>query len=130
MLRKKQDFRDIPFFVSKNAFTSDLNTIVNLSAIRQSIKNIILTNLGERTFQYNFGCNVYDSLFELMEEDQKIAMQITILSKLQLYEPRIQVNEIYIESYPEENKINIVVNFGIPDTGLFDTINLSIVRTR
>lgn len=130
MLRKKQDFRDIPFFVSKNAFTSDLNTIVNLSAIRQSIKNIILTNLGERTFQYNFGCNVYDSLFELMEEDQKIAMQITILSKLQLYEPRIQVNEIYIESYPEENKINIVVNFGIPDTGLLDTINLSIVRTR
>ncbi len=130
MLRKKQDFRDIPFFVSKNAFTSDLNTIVNLSAIRQSIKNIILTNLGERTFQYNFGCNVYDSLFELMEEDQKIAMQITILSKLQLYEPRIQVNEIYIESYPEENKINIVVNFGIPDIGLLDTINLSIVRTR
>ena len=130
MLKKKQDFRDIPFFISKNAFTNDLNTIVNLSAIRQSIKNIILTNLGERTFQYNFGCNIYDTLFELMEEDDKIAMQINILSKLQLYEPRIQVNEIYITSLPEENTINITVNFGIPSTGLSDTITLSVVRTR
>ena len=75
MLKKKQDFRDIPFFISKNAFTNDLNTIVNLSAIRQSIKNIILTNLGERTFQYNFGCNIYDTLFELMEVDDKIAIK-------------------------------------------------------
>lgn len=130
MLKKKQDFRDIPFFISKNIFTNDLNTIVNLSAIRQSIKNIILTNLGERTFQYNFGCNIYETLFELLEEDQKIAMQINILSKLQLYEPRIQVNEIYIDSIPKENRINITVNFGIPSTGLFDTITLSVVRTR
>ena len=44
MLKKKQDFKDIPFFISKNPFTNDLNTVNNLPAIRQALKNIILTN--------------------------------------------------------------------------------------
>jgi hypothetical protein len=130
MLKKKQDFKDIPFFISKNPFTNDLNTVNNLPAIRQALKNIILTNNGERSFDYEFGGNLYDTLFENIEDDAKIEIQLKLLEQIQVYEPRVKVDEIYVIPYPSENRIDITVQFSIPTVGIFDTINLSVLRTR
>lgn len=130
MLKKKQNYTDIPFFISKNAFTGDFNIISNLPSIRQSIKNIVLTNNGERSFDYEFGCNIYDKLFDNISDDDIIELRIRIASKLQNYEPRISLNDIYINNYPQENRIDIIIDYNIPTLGIFDVVSLAITRTR
>ena len=47
-------YKDIDFKFSKNTFTGDLNVVQDSTAIKQSIKNIILTLKGERSFKYEF----------------------------------------------------------------------------
>ena len=41
-----------------------LGRVINEEAVKQSLKNLILTNSGERLFQPTIGSDVYKSLFE------------------------------------------------------------------
>lgn len=131
MLIKNLQYTDIPFFISKNAFTGDLNLIRDLGAIRQSIKNIIMTNTGERSFDNKFGCDIYNYLFENFTIDMIVRAQSTIAGNIQRYEGfRVGINDIKIVNVPAENKINIIVDYNIPDAGISDIISVSILRTR
>jgi phage baseplate assembly protein W len=131
MLIKNLNYTDIPFFISKNGFTNDLNLIKNLSAIRQSIKNIIMTNTGERSFDHKFGCDIYNYLFENFTIDMVVRAQSTIAGNIQRYEGfRVGINDIKIINVPAENKIDIIVDYNIPDAGISDIISVSILRTR
>lgn len=131
MLIKNLQYTDIPFFISKNGFTNDLNVIRDLGAIRQSIKNIIMTNNGERSFDNAFGCSIYNYLFENFTIDMIVKAQSTIAGNIQRYESgRVGINDIKISNVPAENKINIIVDYNIPDAGISDIISVSILRTR
>ena len=131
MLVKNLNYSDIPFFISKNYFTGDLNLVKNLGAIRQSIKNIIMTNNGERGFDYKFGCSIYNYLFDNFTIDMIVRAQSTIAGNIQKYEGnRVGINDIKILNIPSENKIDIIVDYNIPDIGISDIISVSILRTR
>ena len=131
MLKKNISYTDLPFFISKNSFTGDLNVTRDLNAIRQSIKNIIMTNGGERAFDYKFGCSIYDYLFENFTIDMIVVLQSKIAGNIQRYEgSRVGINDIKIIDVPKENKIDIVVDYNIPDAGISDIISVSILRTR
>ena len=131
MLQKQISYVDIPFFISKNSFTNDFNVTRDLNAIRQSLKNIILTNTGERSFDYRFGCSIYDFLFDNFTMDLVIKAQSTIAGNIQRYEGnRVGINDVRVLNVPKENKINIVVDFNIPDVGISDILTVSILRTR
>jgi len=131
MLKRNISYADIPFFISKNPFTGDLNLTRDMNAIRQSIKNIIMTNVGERGFDYKFGCNIYDYLFENFSIDMVVRVQAIIAGNIQRYEGnRVGINDIKIIDNSPANEINIVVDYNIPDAGISDIINVSIARTR
>lgn len=131
MLKKNISYADIPFFISRNSFTNDLNLTRDLNAIRQSIKNIIMTNAGERAFDYRFGCSIYDYLFENFTIDMIVRAQSTIAGNIQRYEgSRVGINDIKIINNAKANEINIVVDYNIPDAGISDIVSVSILRTR
>lgn len=130
MLQTRQTYTDIPFFISRNAFTNDLNKIKDLSAIRQSLKNIILTNAGERFFDNRFGCNITSSLFENYTMEMVVGLQSRIAVNIGTYENRVSINDIRVVNDSENYSINVVVDFSIPDFGIKDTITIPITRDR
>jgi len=130
MLQRKEPYVDIPFFLSMNPFTNDFNVVKELSAIRQSVKNVIMTNKGERYFNDYFGSNIYDSLFENFDYTMVITLQSRIANNLELYEPRIVVNDVRVLNDEENNSLNIVVDIGVKYTNLLDTIQISLSRNR
>jgi len=130
MLQRKEPYADIPFFLSMNPFTNDFNLVKELSAIRQSVKNIIMTNKGERYFNDYFGCDIYGSLFENFDYTMVISLQSRIANNLELYEPRIVVNDVRILDDPENNSLNIIVDIGVKYTNLLDTVQISLSRNR
>lgn len=130
MLKKNLSYNDIPFFITPNAFTGDLNLISQTTAIRQSLKNIILTNNGERKFDYLFGGNIYNYLFDNFTPQAILEVQAKIVWNIRVYEPRVIVNNITITEDLENYSINITVDFGILDTGTNDTLTVIIARIR
>lgn len=130
MIKTKQQYTDIPFFISKNSFTGDLNTVNDLNAIRQSIKNILMTIPGERPFDYYFGGSLYGNIFDNYTLDSILDIQSKIANNIRSYERRVELNDIRVLNSPSTNSINVVVDFFIPDLNVNDVISIDLVRTR
>lgn len=130
MISKTLNYTDLPFFISSNPFTKDLNMIHGIAAIRQSIKNIVMCNNGERAFDYQFGCSLYYSLFENFTYEMMISVQSKIASNITIYEPRVRINDIKIIDNTKQNAISIKIEFHIPDINKNDVIEINLTRTR
>ena len=61
--RVSQSFKDISASFKVNPLNDDLIHIKNETAIARSIRNLILTNTGERPFSPILGCNITGLLF-------------------------------------------------------------------
>jgi phage baseplate assembly protein W len=86
----KNIFSDIPMFFSENKFNRDLEIKKDHIAIKESIKNIILTLFNERPFDPEFGTNVTTGLFE-NPTDFSFYVENSIGTALVRYEPRIRL---------------------------------------
>tara|TARA_R100001015_G_C4631518_1_gene194071 strand:- start:3220 stop:3606 length:387 start_codon:yes stop_codon:yes gene_type:complete len=99
-------YKDIDFKFSRNTFTGDLNIVQDSNAIKQSIKNIILTLKGERSFSYEFGSAVQRLLFEPSSVDT-LPVANDVQNSLSVHEPRVTVTDVNFSSKNEEMKLNI-----------------------
>lgn len=130
MLRKNITYSDIPFFITKNSFTNDLNLVNDLSAIRQSVKNIIMSDLGDRAFDFEFGSGLYSTIFENLTLEVILFIQTRIGTNLRNYEGRVNLNDVIVTENAEANSLQIVVDFSIPDLNINDVITVDLTRTR
>ena len=89
----KNIFSDIPMFFIKNEFNRDLILKKDHTAIKESIKNIILTLFNERPFDPEFGTNLTTGLFE-NPNDFSFYVENNIATALERYEPRIKLLEL------------------------------------
>ena len=106
-------FSDFLDDLTPHPITKDLVRVKNDQAIKQSIKNIIFTRLGERLFQPTIGSEIANVLFEpndiILEENLKF----TIRSAIAFHEPRASVISVDIFSYSEEDRIAVNIFFSI-----------------
>ena len=131
MLNYNLTYNDIPFIMSKNPFTGDLNTVKDVYAINQSVKNIIMTIAGERPFNILFGGNPIDFLFDNLTTLLILKCKNRISNAIGNFEPRVAVKDIGIEqSLSNPNRINIIVVIRILELGIVDSIVVSLERTR
>lgn len=61
---KQESFSDFLNNFDAHPISKTLARTTNEASVGQSIKNLILTNLGERMFQPTIGSDIYRSLFE------------------------------------------------------------------
>ena len=103
-------YKDIDFSFSKNPFTGDLNLVQDSTSIKQSIKNIVLTLRGEKSFNYNFGASVQDILFEQPDD-----ISVTVLSAIDFAirqnEPRINLKRVSLSNKGLFPSINIEYDY-------------------
>lgn len=135
MLISNQKYSDVPFFITPNSFTGDLNLVKDLSAVRQSIKNIVMSNMGERPFDVLFGVNVLRSLFDNLTAEISLDLQRSIVSNIKRYDQRVEVLDIYIRDATEIDKtalnsMSITIYYEIPDLNIRDVVNISVARNR
>lgn len=115
--RSTELYSDFLTSFAKTPVGDQLAKITNDRSINQSLKNIILTDLGERLFQPNFGSNVRAMLFENSMEDNLSTLELYIARSISINEPR--VNLIKIELEPSESDNELTINI------LYNTINSS-----
>lgn len=131
MLKKNITYSDIPFFMTKNSFTGDLNLVKDLYAIKQALKNLVMTIKREKPFNYLFGANPRNYLFEQTTSNMLFECKNVIITAINTFEPRVSVRDIGIEqSKINHNRINIIIVYEIVETQTVDTVTISLERTR
>lgn len=94
--------------------TSDME----IQHIIESIKQILLTRKGERVNEPEFGADLYNVIFENLDETLLNVLTFKIQDALQRWEPRIEVDDVYI--IEQEGGVDVVVEFTVVKT-LFKT---------
>jgi|TARA_Y100000310_G_scaffold174219_1_gene174305 phage baseplate assembly protein W len=98
-----------------------------LSQAGSNLRNLLLTNKGERVGQPTFGADLLLVLFEPMSENLLDRLEESIKEAIANWLPYISVNKL--EVIPDEsviNQLNIYIEFYLTmNPGMFETITLS-----
>ena len=87
-------FKDLAVSFNANPSTGDFGVVKNENAIKQSVRNLILTMFGERPFQRDIGSRVKALMFEPWDPFSVDAIKSEIFNCLSRLEPRIQVTGV------------------------------------
>ena len=59
-----RQYKDLDMFFTKRSRDRDVNVITNVTAVKRSVRNLILTNFYEKPFHPEIGSNLRGMLFE------------------------------------------------------------------
>ena len=106
-------FRDISLSFKKHPVTNDVTILRNEDAIKRSVINLTRTRINERFFNDLVGTSIQDALFENMNSGVEAALEQEITSLLKNYEPRIDLNSVYVIADQDSNALEIQVDYNI-----------------
>ena len=104
-------YKDFDLAFGKNAITGDINKKLDVNAVKQSMKNLILTELMERPFQPDLGSALAGLLFENASMFTTDRIKITLETLLKNFERRAKINSIDVESEIDNNRYGVTINF-------------------
>jgi phage baseplate assembly protein W len=118
--KKVEFFSDFLDSFARTPYGNQLGRITNEQSVTQSLKNIILTNLGERLFQPFIGSNVNAFLFEPNSGQFQTLIESYIDNAIKNNEPRVNTQEI---------SVNLVDDYSIQISIVYNLINNPIPLT-
>ncbi len=108
----------------------DLARKMNEQAVKESIRNIVLTNKGERPFQPELGCNVRKMLFDNATPQTFDLVETVVYDAIDLYEPRCELMGVDVTGDIDSNAINISIVFRLINTDTPTKFNIILDRVR
>ena len=118
---------DLAFKKKKNG---DIFKKTDANAVKQAVKNLILTNHYEKPFVPFFGGSVRDMLFELGDQFLDFEIKQKIKQAIKNYEPRAEVLDISTNYRDYANSLDVSITFLILSTNETITLETEISRLR
>lgn len=128
--KKQVRYSDFGRNLAVHPVSSDLSRKTNEEAIKESIRNLILTDRGERLFQPNIGCDIRKLFFANQGPETADVMKRLIEETIANYEPRCEIVGIDIGGLIDSNTINISIVFTLVNYDDEITVNLAMDRIR
>jgi len=128
---QKQDyFSDFLNDFDQHPFNHSLSKVTNENAVKQSIRNLILTNLGERLFQPTIGSNIRYSLFEPNDVVTAENINFFVKSTISQNEPRAILLEVNVWPSPDNNAFEVNIVFSLINSNAPIQLNVILRRVR
>lgn len=113
-----------------NPLSSDIALKLNEEAIKEALKNLVLTDKGERLFRPELGGNVRKSLFDNITPVTIKLLEEQIKEVINNYEPRASLVKVDTIALADENAVKITIVFYIRSVQEPITISFFLERTR
>ena len=106
-------FKDISLSFKRHPVTNDVVALKNEDAIKKSVINLCRTRLDERFFNELLGTSIEDTLFEVVGPDIGASLEEEISTLLSNFEPRIDLNDVSIDTESDYNGLFITIRYDI-----------------
>ena len=123
-----KDYVDFDMDFDKHPAHGDLSQVKKSTAINRSLKNILMTNAGERLFQPDIDSGIGILLFENFSALTTSRLESVITQAVEKYEPRANLQNVTCHAREEENAYQIIITY-IPDNDVLET-NLEVYLER
>ena len=101
---------DLKTSFAKHPITGRLSNVTNIEEVKQSVKNIVLSNHFERPYLPNYGGNVLTQVFENADSFTEYQVSKDIRLAIENYEPRAIVDDIVV-STDDLNELRVKIVF-------------------
>ena len=130
MAKNTRTFSDIDMAFLANPVSKDIYKKYDENAIKQSIKNLILTKNFERPFRSDIGSQISSLLFEPITPVLRATIKKTITNTIISYEPRVNLLNVEVLLSPDNNGVYVTIVFSIVNTSTPISVDLFLERTR
>ena len=111
-----------------NPETGNLYRVTNEESVKQSIRNLVLTNRFERFYQPLIGSKIQSLLFDLDTPQTKNLIVSTIIETISNYEPRALEVTAYVDDLDDSDTVTILVLFSLANVP--EPIQLPLILNR
>lgn len=127
---QNRQYIDVDLSFAKKQTTGDVYKKQNAAAVKQAVKNLLLTNQNEKPFQPYFGANLSRFLFELADQDTSDDIDDEIRNVIEVYEPRVDLDTLEVSTrlLADYNSIEVTVVFQVINTN--EVVNFTTVLSR
>lgn len=123
-------WKDIDQKFLANPVTEDVTVLTDKDAIKQSIKNLILSTPTDHKFHPEIYCIAGNYLFSNMNSTDKQIIIRDIINILSVYEPRIEIYDVDVEKDENARAISIKIYYYYARTDETDLVNVVVKEIR
>ena len=130
-LLKEVVFSDVNVTFTPHPVTGKLPVLKNAEAVKRAVRNLILTNRGERPYDMSYGGNIRAMLFENADDpilqDEMVRIITNTINK---YEPRAKVDRVIVDAKPDSNTLVVKIRFMVVNQRFPVDLEVAIERVR
>ena len=130
MAKTTRLFSDLDLNFSPHPVTGDLVRKFDDNAIKQSLKNLIMTKNNERPFHSEIGSPIPGLLFEPLTPVTALMVRRSIIDLISNFEPRVELIEVEVIASDDNNSLYVSITFKIVNSERPITLDLALERTR
>lgn len=123
------EYIDIDLTFAKKP-AGDIYKKKDAAAVKQAVKNLLLTNHYEKPFLPFFGSDLRSMLFELADDQTDSNLRNNIQNSMEIYEPRAEVLDIDVQLNPDRHSLDVTVTFKVVNTEEIIVFTTNLARLR
>lgn len=123
-----KQYKDIDICFRRNPVTGDVATKTNENAIKQALKNLMLTRPGEKPFAPMVGSEIQELLFEPLDEFTADRLEVEVLSNIAQFDARIEIVDIEVRPEFDDNGFFVRLDFRILGSPVVQEVDFVLQR--
>lgn len=110
---RRKGYSDLNLSLQLHPTRKDIIPLKDDAAVKNAVKNLVLTSHYERPFHPELGGNMRGLLFEPADTITQLAIKDNIKKILADHEPRINKVRVFIEDQADRNSYRVTISFNI-----------------
>lgn len=113
-----------------NPITGDLAMKLNEDSVKDALRNLMLTEKGERLFQPTIGSDIRKSLFDNMTPATVKLIEQNVRNTINNFEPRVTVIDVVVTPEYDNYRVKIDITFYVRNVQSPITVSIFLERIR
>ena len=127
--RAAQLYSDIDLFFGPKIGSKDISKLSDFTAVKRSVRNLILTNPYEKPFHPEIGSGVRDILFEPMTPITAHVLTMRIEEVIENFEPRARLIGVRALPNLDNNAYEVTIEFYVVNAPT-ELVNMEVLLER
>ena len=127
--RAAQVYSDIDLFFGPKVGSKDISKLIDFTAVKRSVRNLVLTNFYEKPFHPEIGSGVRDILFEPMTPITAHVLTMRIEEVIENFEPRARLIGVRALPNLDNNAYEVTIEFYVVNAPT-ELVNMEVLLER
>ena len=106
-------YQDLSLDFTAHPVTGDVARVKDTTSVKRGIRNVLMTENGERLFNPEFGSGIRNLLFEQMTDLTAQRLESEVRSAIDSWEDRAELLFIMVTPEEEYNRYRVAVTFRV-----------------